>query len=116
MPAPADPHRPPQPPVPAVPTCDDARHHKRFGAVQANRAVDLTVPRAAVHGIVGENGAGKSTLMSILYGFYQADEGQIEVDGQPAADPRLARGHRAAASAWCTSTSCWSTPSRRWTT
>lgn len=56
---------------------------KRFGAVQANRAVDLTVARGTVHGIVGENGAGKSTLMSILYGFYQADAGSIEVDGKP---------------------------------
>jgi simple sugar transport system ATP-binding protein len=56
---------------------------KRFGAVQANRAVDLTVPAGTVHGIVGENGAGKSTLMSILYGFYTADSGAIEVDGQP---------------------------------
>ena len=58
--------------------------HKRFGAVQANRAVDLRVPKGSIHGIVGENGAGKSTLMSILYGFYEADEGQILIDGQPA--------------------------------
>jgi general nucleoside transport system ATP-binding protein len=57
---------------------------KRFGAVHANRAVDLTVRAGTVHGIVGENGAGKSTLMSILYGFYQADSGSIEVEGQPA--------------------------------
>jgi ABC-type uncharacterized transport system ATPase subunit len=57
---------------------------KRFGAVQANRAVDLTVRAGTVHGIVGENGAGKSTLMSILYGFYQADGGTIEIEGQPA--------------------------------
>jgi ABC-type uncharacterized transport system ATPase subunit len=57
---------------------------KRFGAVQANRAVDLTVRAGTVHGIVGENGAGKSTLMSILYGFYQADAGTIEVEGRPA--------------------------------
>ena len=56
--------------------------NKRFGAVQANRAVDLTVPAGTVHGIVGENGAGKSTLMSILYGFYQADNGAIEIDGR----------------------------------
>jgi general nucleoside transport system ATP-binding protein len=55
---------------------------KRFGAVQANRAVDLTVPAGTVHGIVGENGAGKSTLMSILYGFYRADGGTIEVEGR----------------------------------
>jgi simple sugar transport system ATP-binding protein len=57
---------------------------KRFGAVHANRAVDLTVRAGTVHGIVGENGAGKSTLMSILYGFYQADAGAIEVGGRPA--------------------------------
>ena len=56
---------------------------KRFGAVHANRAVDLTVAAATVHGIVGENGAGKSTLMSILYGFYEADAGSIEIDGRP---------------------------------
>ena len=57
---------------------------KRFGAVQANRAVDLTVASGSVHGIVGENGAGKSTLMAILYGFHAADAGTIEVDGRPA--------------------------------
>jgi simple sugar transport system ATP-binding protein len=55
---------------------------KRFGAVHANRAVDLTVRAGTVHGIVGENGAGKSTLMSILYGFYQADSGRIEIEGR----------------------------------
>ncbi len=56
---------------------------KRFAAVHANRAVDLTVRAGTVHGIVGENGAGKSTLMSILYGFCTADSGTIEVEGQP---------------------------------
>ncbi len=60
------------------------RISKRFGALRANDEVDLTVGRGSIHGIVGENGAGKSTLMSILYGFYQADSGEIEVDGQPA--------------------------------
>ena len=57
---------------------------KSFGAVQANRAVDLTVAAGTVHGIVGENGAGKSTLMSVLYGFYEADAGSIEINGRPA--------------------------------
>ena len=57
---------------------------KRFGAVHANRDVRLRVAAGTVHGIVGENGAGKSTLMSILYGFYQADVGDIEVEGKPA--------------------------------
>ena len=56
---------------------------KRFGAVHANNKVCLQVKRGNIHGIVGENGAGKSTLMSILYGFYQADAGQIKVLGQP---------------------------------
>jgi simple sugar transport system ATP-binding protein len=58
--------------------------NKRFGAVLANGDVDLTVVAGTVHGIVGENGAGKSTLMSILYGFYTADTGTINVAGQPA--------------------------------
>ena len=55
---------------------------KRFGAVHANRAISLAVPKGSIFGLVGENGAGKSTLMSILYGFYQADAGEIYVDGQ----------------------------------
>lgn len=55
---------------------------KRFGAVRANHDIDLRVKRGSIHGIVGENGAGKSTLMSILYGFYQADSGSIQINGQ----------------------------------
>ncbi len=56
---------------------------KRFGAVHANKAISLAIQPGTIHGIVGENGAGKSTLMSILYGFYQADNGQIFVNGTP---------------------------------
>ena len=70
------------------------RIDKRFGAVHANREVTLTVPAGTVHGVVGENGAGKSTLMSILYGFYQADSGDIEVEGKPA---RIRGSHEAIA-------------------
>ncbi len=55
---------------------------KSFGTVHANQDVSLTVTRGTIHGIVGENGAGKSTLMNILYGYYQADRGQIWVNGQ----------------------------------
>ena len=58
--------------------------NKRFGAVAANADVNLNIAAGTVHGIVGENGAGKSTLMSVLYGFYQADSGSIEIAGQPA--------------------------------
>lgn len=55
--------------------------NKSFGPVQANRDIDLVIPEGSIHGIIGENGAGKSTLMNILYGFYQADSGTINVDG-----------------------------------
>ncbi|MCO5057201.1 MAG: ABC transporter ATP-binding protein [Rhizobiaceae bacterium] len=57
--------------------------NKSFGPVRANRDINLEVKRGTIHGIIGENGAGKSTLMSILYGFYQADSGDIRVAGQP---------------------------------
>ena len=57
---------------------------KRFGNVQANDNVDLQVEKATIHGIIGENGAGKSTLVSILYGFYQADSGDMVINGAPA--------------------------------
>ena len=60
---------------------------KAFGPVQANRDINIQVPRGTIHGIIGENGAGKSTLMSILYGFYRADSGTIEVNGTPIAIP-----------------------------
>lgn len=55
---------------------------KSFGLVQANKDINLSVRKGTIHGIIGENGAGKSTLMSILYGFYQADDGDIFIDGQ----------------------------------
>ncbi len=58
--------------------------NKSFGAVKANRDVNIVIERGCIQGIVGENGAGKSTLMSILYGFYQADSGEIRIDGVPA--------------------------------
>ena len=57
---------------------------KSFGPVRANRDINMKVGKGTIHGIVGENGAGKSTLMSILYGFYQADAGEIRINGEPA--------------------------------
>ncbi|WP_308799846.1 sugar ABC transporter ATP-binding protein [Agromyces silvae] len=59
------------------------RISKSFPGVKALEAVDLEVRAGEVHAIVGENGAGKSTLMKILAGFYQPDEGEIEVGGEP---------------------------------
>ena len=58
---------------------------KAFGPVQANKGINLSVPRGTIHGIIGENGAGKSTLMSILYGFYRPDSGEILIGGKPIA-------------------------------
>jgi ABC-type uncharacterized transport system ATPase subunit len=68
--------------------------NKRFGSVQANADVNLSVITGTVHGLVGENGAGKSTLMSVLYGFYGADSGRVEVNGAPA---RIRNAHEAIA-------------------
>ncbi|MDU8928783.1 ABC transporter ATP-binding protein [Alisedimentitalea sp. MJ-SS2] len=54
---------------------------KAFGPVQANKDISIRVMPGTIHGIIGENGAGKSTLMSILYGFYKADKGEIFING-----------------------------------
>lgn len=60
---------------------------KAFGPVQANKDIAIRVLPGTIHGIIGENGAGKSTLMSILYGFYQADAGEILIAGRPTRIP-----------------------------
>jgi ABC-type uncharacterized transport system ATPase subunit len=57
---------------------------KRFGTVIANNKVDFKLEQGEAHALLGENGAGKTTLMRILYGLYNADDGQILVNGQPA--------------------------------
>jgi len=56
---------------------------KQFGPLIANDNVTLQLKRGEIHALLGENGAGKSTLMSILFGLYQADSGQIFRDGKP---------------------------------
>ena len=63
--------------------------------MHANDDVSVAVAPGTIHGIVGENGAGKSTLMSIVYGYYQADGGEIRVGGTPVAikGPQDAIGH-----------------------
>src|SRR4029079_2388575 len=56
---------------------------KTFGDVIANNDVSFKIEKGTIHAIVGENGAGKSTIMRIAYGFYNADSGEILVDGNP---------------------------------
>ena len=56
---------------------------KTFGATRALTNVTFTVGAGEVHALIGENGAGKSTLMKVLSGACQADEGSIELNGQP---------------------------------
>ncbi|NSY37899.1 ABC transporter ATP-binding protein [Leisingera sp. ANG59] len=60
---------------------------KAFGPVQANKDISISVAPGTIHGIIGENGAGKSTLMSILYGFYKADKGEVWIKGKRTAIP-----------------------------
>jgi len=55
---------------------------KRFPGILANNKVDFELQAGEIHGLLGENGAGKSTLMNILYGFYHADEGTVDVFGR----------------------------------
>jgi simple sugar transport system ATP-binding protein len=68
---------------------------KRFGMVLANDHVDFSLRPGEIHALLGENGAGKTTLMRILYGLYQADEGNTRVYGRPVsiASPKDAIRH-----------------------
>ena len=98
-----------------------ATSHKEFGAVRANDAVDLDVPPADLHGLLGENGAGKSTLMKVLSGFIRADDGEVELDGKaltlsspvtrsPPASACCTRTRSCSDRSRCSTTSCWPVP------
>ncbi len=60
-----------------------SRITKRFGTLVANDAISLELQSGEIMALLGENGAGKSTLVSILFGHYVADSGDIEVFGKP---------------------------------
>ncbi len=56
---------------------------KKFPGIIANDDITLQLKRGEIHALLGENGAGKSTLMSVLFGLYQAEIGEIRKDGKP---------------------------------
>lgn len=67
---------------------------KSFPGVKALDKVSLTVNKGEVLGLVGENGAGKSTLMKILSGVYEADEGEIYIEGEKVTIDSVAKAHQ----------------------
>ena len=56
---------------------------KEFPGIRANDDITLQLRKGEIHALLGENGAGKSTLMSVLFGMYQPEEGEIRKNGEP---------------------------------
>ena len=65
---------------------------KEFPGIKANDDITLQLKKGEIHALLGENGAGKSTLMSVLFGLYQPEAGEIRKNGQKVeiTDPNVA--------------------------
>ena len=74
---------------------------KKFPGIIANDNITLQLRKGEIHALLGENGAGKSTLMSVLFGLYQPEEGEIHKDGRKVEikDPNDAQQPRLSAKA-----------------
>ncbi len=68
---------------------------KQFGTFTALNHVDIDIKKGTIHAVLGENGAGKSTLMNVLYGLYQAEEGEVYLYGEKVniKNPNVAISH-----------------------
>lgn len=75
---------------------------KEFPGIVANDNITLQLKKGEIHALLGENGAGKSTLMSVLFGLYQPEQGEILKNGKPVVieNPNDAT---ALGSVWCIS-------------
>lgn len=56
---------------------------KEFPGIVANDNITLQLKKSEIHALLGENGAGKSTLMSVLFGMYRPEKGEIKKNGVP---------------------------------
>ena len=65
---------------------------KEFPGIKANDDITLQLRKGEIHALLGENGAGKSTLMSVLFGLYQPEAGEIRKNGEKVniTDPNVA--------------------------